>query len=1210
VFFRPFIDRPILASVLSLLVTLAGGLAAFTLPVAPYPAIAPPTIQVDCYYPGASAQVVSQTVAAPLEQQINGVEGMLYMASQSTNDGSYTLTVTFKPGVDLNLAQVLVQNRVSLAIPSLPDVVRQTGVVTRKRSPDILLTVSLNSPTGRYDQLFLSNYALLRIRDELARLPGIAEVLIFGQRDYSLRIWLDPEKLAARRLTVTDVIAALREQNQQISLGQVGAGSPDPASRPPAGPGRPAGGPSPEAGSASAGGEGANSGSGPSATGGESAVTAGTLDPGGRQISLTTRGRLIEPAEFEQLVLRVGERGQLLRVRDVGRVELGARAQDIANRFDLKPTVGLAIFQLPTANALETAGLIRDKMAELAVDFPEGMQHEIGYDTTPYIRESITEVFHALRDSVVLVAVVVLVFLKGWRAAVIPLVAVPVAIIGTFAAMSLAGFSINNLTLFGLVLAIGIVVDDAIVVVEAVEQQLERGLAPREAALAAMEQVAGPVVAVGLVLSAVFVPCAFVSGLVGQFFRQFALTIAVSTLLSTINSLTLSPALAAVLLRPPHAPRDWLTRLTDLVCGRVFGLFHRGLAAGTRGYTTSVGRLLHRPAWVLLLYLGLVGLTVWEYRRLPTGFIPTQDKGYLVASVQLPDSTSAVRTREVMARIERIVLDTPGVRSVNAVAGNSFLLSAYGSNFGSMFIILDSFRERTARQQPADSIMLALRKQLAEQAPEAVVNVFPPPAISGLGRAGGFKLMLEQRGETDLAGLQAQADAFVREANTQPEVTGLFTVYKSNSPQLYAHVDREKCLQQGVPLGEVFATLQSCLGSRYVNDFNRFGRTWQVIVQADSQFRDELTDVPKLRVRNRAGQMVPLGSLAEFRLSSGPLVLTRYNMYPSAAIQGNVAPGFSTGQAIGRLEELAQRELPGSMAGEWTEITYLERLSRSTGPLVMALSAGFVFLVLAGLYESWTLPLAVILVVPLCVLCSLVGVDLAKLDVNIFTQIGFVVLIGLACKNAILIVEFAKLQREAGVDRREATLAACQLRLRPILMTSLAFILGVVPLVLAQGAGAEMRRTLGTAVFSGMLGVTLFGIFLTPVFFHEIDRWSAVWRAGRPSRNPTGGDASQPPTGVSRRWWPRLLGGWASRALRSPPRVGPPRVERGGGPESQPSPATVPHAIAPQPIAPHATATPWPAPPVPPGGESEQAPRPPGWGAPLAGGWPLTEPSG
>ncbi|MFM7162293.1 MAG: efflux RND transporter permease subunit, partial [Planctomycetaceae bacterium] len=874
------------------------------------------------------------------------------------------------------------------------------------------------------------------------------------------------------------------------------------------------------------------------------------VDPGGQQLSLTTRGRLVEPEEFEQLVLRVGPRGQLLRVRDVGRVELGARAQDIANRFDLKPTVGLAIFQLPTANALETAGLIRAKMDELAVDFPEGMQHEIGYDTTPYIRESITEVFHALRDSVVLVAVGVLVFLKGWRAAVIPLVAVPVAIIGTFAAMALAGFSINNLTLFGLVLAIGIVVDDAIVVVEAVEQQLERGLSPRAAALAAMEQVAGPVVAVGLVLSAVFVPCAFVSGLVGQFFRQFALTIAVSTLLSTINSLTLSPALAAVLLRPPHAPRDWLTRLTDAVCGGLFGLFHRGLEASTRGYTAGVGRLLRRPGWVLAAYVGLVGLTVWEYRRLPTGFIPTQDKGFLVASVQLPDSTAAVRTREVMARIEQIVLDTPGVRSVNAVAGNSFLLSAYGSNFGSMFIILDGFGERTALGRPAESIMLALRKKLAEEAPDAVVNVFPPPAISGLGRAGGFKLMLEQRGETDLVDLQRQAEAFLREANTQREVTGLFTVYKSNSPQLYANVDREKCLQQGVALGDVFATLQSCLGSRYVNDFNRFGRTWQVIVQADSPFRDELSDVARLRVRNRAGRMVPLGALAEFRLSSGPLVLTRYNMYPSAAIQGNVAPGYSTGQAIARLEELAQQELPGSMAGEWTEITYLERLSRSTGPLVMALSAGFVFLVLAGLYESWSLPLAVILVVPLCVLCSLVGVDVAKLDVNIFTQIGFVVLIGLACKNAILIVEFAKLRREAGVERREATLQACQLRLRPILMTSLAFILGVVPLVLAEGAGAEMRRTLGTAVFSGMLGVTLFGIFLTPVFFHEIDRWTSGRGASGSGREPADGARPAQRPARWRAWRAWLRGG--GRAVLGKLPGGQRSVSRSGAGEGLP----------------------------------------------------------
>lgn len=1037
-FSRFFIDRPVFASVLSILVTLAGGLAAMTLAVAPYPTIAPPTIQIDCNYPGASAQVVAQTVAAPIEQQVNGVEGMLYMASQCTNDGSYTLTVTFKPGVNLNVAQVLVQNRVGLAMPSLPDVVRQIGVITRKRSPDMLLTVSLNSPDGEFDQLHLSNFALMRVRDELLRLPGVAEVVVMGQRDFSMRVWIDPDKLAVRNLTVNDVIGAIREQNLQVALGQLG--------QPP--------------------------------TTGEEQV----------QIPLTTRGRLVEPAEFEQIVVRTGDHGQCIRIGDVGHVELGPRAQDIANRFDGKPTVGLSIFQLPQANALQTADAVTAKMKQISADFPSGMKYEIGYDTTPYIRESITEVFHALRDAVILVSVVVLIFLKGWRAAIIPLIAVPVAIVGTFGVMAVAGFSINNLTLFGLVLAIGIVVDDAIVVVEAVEHHMERGLAPKAAAIQAMQEVSGPVIAVGLVLSAVFVPCALVSGIVGQLYRQFALTIAVSTVISTINSLTLSPALAALLLRPQGSRRDPLTWLLDGLLGWLFWLFDRGFRSATRGYVAIVRKLIRIPVLVLLVYGGLLWLTAWEYQRLPKGFIPTQDKGYLVASIQMPDSTSALRTREVMTRIEKIVLETPGVRSANAIAGNSFMLSAYGSNFGSMFIILDSFQERVRAELPSDKIMAGLKDRLTKEVPEGVVNVFPPPAVSGLGRAGGFKMMVEQRGEMQLQELQDQTDALIKVGNQQPEVTGLFTVFKATSPQLFADVDREQCLKHGVALTDVFATLQACLGSRYVNDFNRFGRTWQVIVQADSVHRDDLADVHKLKVRNNQGKMVPLGSVARFELKSGPLVLTRYNMYPAAAVQGNVSPGYSTGQAIEMLERLAQSELPVSMAGEWTEITYLERLSRSTGIYIFWLSVGFVFLVLAALYESWTLPLAVILVVPMCVLCSLVGVDWAMMDVNIFTQIGFVVLIGLACKNAILIVEFAKLRRDEGVDRQAAVLHACELRLRPIMMTSFAFILGVVPLVIAQGAGAEMRRTLGTAVFSGMLGVTLFGIFLTPVFFIVIDR--------------------------------------------------------------------------------------------------------------------------
>jgi multidrug efflux pump len=1008
--------------------------------LAQYPPIAPPTVEVGCNYPGASAQTVAETVAAPIEQQVNGVEDMLYMNSSSTNDGSYALTVTFKPGVNLNLAQVLVQNRVSLAIPSLPEVVRRTGVTTRKRSPDILLTVSLNSPDGRYDQLYLSNYARLHLQEEISRLRGVSEVRVFGQRDYSMRIWLDPDKLAARNLSVTDVQAAIREQNTEVALGQLG--------QPP--------------------------------------VAAGNM----WQIPLTVDGRLETPDQFADIVVRTTTDGRILRIRDIGRVEIASRTIETNNRFNQKPTVGLAIFQLPDANALETADLVKSKMDELSVDFPEGMIHEAGYDTTPFIRESINEVFKSLRDAVILVALVVLVFLQGWRPAIIPLIAVPVAIVGTFAAMLAVGFSLNNLTLFGLVLAIGIVVDDAIVVVEAVEQYIERGFAPREAAIKAMEEVTGPVIAVGLVLSAVFIPCAFVSGIVGQFFRQFALTIAISTVISTINSLTLSPALAALLLRPKHGKKDLLTRLLDFLLGWLFRLFNYGMTKSINGYAHATSRLLRVPMLVLLVYGGLLGLTYLGFNSLPRGFIPSQDKGYLVCSVQLPDATSAERTLETLARVESLTLNTPGVRSINSIAGNSFQLGARASNFCSMFIILEEFDKRKTPDTTAAFIQETLLKRYAKNIPEATVTISPPPAVSGLGRAGGIKLMVEDRGDMGLKTLQDQTDNLVRKATEQPQLKGLLSVFNVNAPQLYFDVDRDACLSQGISLGEVFGTLQGYLGSRYVNDFNMFGRTWQVVVQADQQFRDRLEDVRKLKVRNRNGQMVPLGSVATVRPIGGPLMVTRYNMYPAAAITANITQGVSSGEGIQALESVALRELPSTMAVEWTELAYLERTSGSTGLMLFLFSVVFVFLVLAALYESWSLPLAVILVVPMCVLCSIAGVAVAKLDINIFTQIGFVVLIGLACKNAILIVEFAKLRRDDGVDVYVSILEACRLRLRPILMTSFAFILGVVPLVIAEGAGFEMRRALGTAVFSGMLGVTLFGIFLTPVFFLVVDRIS------------------------------------------------------------------------------------------------------------------------
>ncbi|MGC4004308.1 MAG: efflux RND transporter permease subunit [Pirellulales bacterium] len=811
---------------------------------------------------------------------------------------------------------------------------------------------------------------------------------------------------------------------------------------------------------------------------------------------MTTLGRLTTPEQFGEVILRVSDDGRMLRLKDVSRVEANARSQDVANRFDGKPTVGLAIFTLPDANALDTSAEIKAKMKELAVDFPEGVAYEIGYDTTPFIGESINEVVHALRDAIILVAAVVLIFLKGWRPAIIPLIAVPVAIVGTFAAMTIVGFSLNNLTLFGLVLAIGIVVDDAIVVVEAVEHHMHKGLNARDAAITAMQEVSGPIIAVGLVLSAVFVPCAFVSGIVGQFFRQFALTIAISTLISTFNSLTLSPALAALLLRPQNAKKDLLTRFTDFTLGWFFRLFDFGFNVSGRIYVRAIGGLLRVPMLVLIVYGGLLLLTGWGYQRLPTGFIPAQDKGYLIASVQMPDSTAAERTREVMARLDKLIRGVDGVKNVNSVAGNSFVLSAYGSNFGSMFIILKNFDERREPHQYGMEISQTIQKLVAKEFPEAMIQIFPPPAVSGLGRAGGFKIMIEDRGDLGLNALQQGTDAVVRTGNTTPGLAGLFTVYKASSPKLFVDIDRAACQSQGVNLGDVFSTLQGFLGSRYVNDFNRFGRTWQVIVQADANYRDQVEDLKRLKVRNNKGLMMPLGSVLDVRPIGGPAVLTRYNMYPAAAITGNTAPGTSTGTAIAQLEKVANQELPQAMAFEWTEITFLERNSTNTGPIVFGLSVVLVFLVLAALYESWALPLAVILVVPMCVLSAVAGLTWLKMDVNIFTQIGLIVLIGLACKNAILIVEFAKYKRENGASAREATLAACELRLRPIIMTSFAFILGVIPLVFAQGAGAEMRKALGVAVFYGMLGVTLFGIVLTPVFYYVIDKLSEA-RLGR-----------------------------------------------------------------------------------------------------------------
>jgi len=1088
VFSRFFIDRPIFASVLSILITLAGAIAVLNLPLAQFPSISPPNVSVRSSYPGASAQDVAGSVAAPIEQQVNGVEGMLYMSSSCTNDGGYSLSVTFEHGVDLDMAQVLVQNRVALALPSLPDVIKQTGVRVNKQTPDVLMGLSIISPNRQYDQLYLSNFALMQIRDELLRVEGISEISIMGQRDYSVRIWVNPEQLAARGMTAGDVVRAVREQNSQVATGMIGA----PPIR------------------------------------------------GGQQIELTlsTLGRLEDIEQFENIIVKSTPDGRLVRIRDVGRVELGARNEDFDVMFDGQPTVLLVVFQTPEANALETHDLVLAKMEELQASFPAGVGWAIGFDTTPYTRESINEVFKALRDAVILVAIVVLVFLQNWRSAIIPLLAVPVAIVGTFAAMALFGFSLNNLTLFGLVLAIGIVVDDAIVVVEAVEHHIEDGMSPYSATVTAMQQVSGPVIAVAAVLSAVFVPCAFISGITGQFFRQFALTISVSTIISAFNSLTLSPALTALLLKPKSeqarsgvlpwfafaAAGGWLgwARLTEplaasgwanswppeqipwiatalgalaggmvtwpvnKILGALFWAFNRAFDSMGTAYTWTVGKLLHVSVLVLVVYAGLVLLTYERFVTTPKGFIPGQDMGYLLINVQLPDSASEERTAAVVRHIEKIVMSTPGVRHVTGISGQSFALNAAGSNFGTMFVGLDEYKNRRDPELSSMSVVAKLNQAFAK-IPDAMAQVFPPPPMRGVGRAGGFTLMIQDRGDLGPQALQAETENLVRAANANPKLANAFSAFRANVPMLDVDPDVRECMEKGVSLQDFAETLRIYQGSLYVNDINMFGRTWQVLVQADYPYRDELEDIAKLKVRNEEGAMVPLGSLATIRHVNGPLVLTRYNMYPAASINGASQPGVSSRSALAIMEEVARAELPAAMAPEWTEMAYLELMAGNTAMIIFALAVVMVFLVLAAQYESWSLPLAVILVVPMCLLSAIVGVNLAKMDINIFTQIGFVVLVGLASKNAILIVEFAKRHRDAGATRRRATLEACRLRLRPIVMTSVAFILGAAPLMLATGAGAEMRQTLGTAVFSGMVGVTIFGIFLTPVFFYTID---------------------------------------------------------------------------------------------------------------------------
>ena len=1267
---RFFIDRPIFATVLSFIITLIGGISLFYLPIAQYPRITPPAVVVSISYPGASAQVLAETVAAPVEQQVNGVQGMLYMSSQMGNDGTYSLTVTFDIGVDLKTALVMVQNRVTLALPLLPSQVQNQGITIRKKTPDILMMVNFYSPDGRYDQIYLSNYATIFVKDELLRVEGVSDIVYQGQRDYSIRAWIDPQKLASRSLTAVDVANAIRGQNLDAPAGQVGSppvphaqsfqlpintlgrlsdveqfgdiivktgGMSSPTTTGAAAPMGPqtasilpnpvssgmsstgasangstnsttgpatatdatssgtdtTGGTSsmgPGAGVTAVGG--ASTGGGASSSGGgttggsvttgntggttasDGSTASGTPDPGAAggdgggggstttpsiaagggslamNVNATGGGAIVQPPALPDV--------SIVRLRDVARLELAAQSYTQSCTFDGHPAVGLSVYQLPGTNALDVAVAVRKKMEELKQHFPAGLDYAIGYDTTPFIRESVQDVVTTLFEAVVLVGLVVLLFLQDWRAMILPLIDVPVSIIGTFAVMGALGFSLNNISLFGLVLAIGIVVDDAIVVLENIERMMAKGHDARMATIMAMDEVTGPIVAVGLVLCAVFVPCAFISGITGLFFHQFAVTIAVSTVISAVNAVTMTPSRAVLIFRSEegkHAHEHrrealpwwifilvggvisyiWAARFLEgrfglpalpdpdgavqlsrsmywlvtayyiapgAVVGGVLGWFIiRPLNAAlgwffrgfnwvfdvvTGAYAAVIGRSLRLCLVVLAIYVGLLVMTYFEFKRAPTGFIPQQDQGRLIVNIQLPDSASLQRTIDTTAEVNEIARATPGIAHTVAFAGMSFLLQAASSNYASMFVVLDPFDKRQSPHLTDVAIMAHLRREWAKKVPEAKVVVFGASPIPGLGTAGGYKIIVEDRGGLGIDALQTQTDALVRKLREFPGLANSATQFRSNTPQLWLDIDRTKAAALGVTFDDVNQTLSMFLGSLYVNSYNEFGRHWQVTVQADGIYRDSDKAIGLFQVRNAQGQMVPLSTLITPRDIGGPVSMTRYNLYTASAINGNIAPGTSSGDAINIINRVSSETLPLSTKVEWTEVMYMQILAGNTAFYVFLLAIIAVFLALAALYESWALPLAVILVVPLCLLCSLLGVRYTDRDVNIFVQIGLVVLVGLACKNAILVVEYAKQLHVKGESVFNATKDASRLRLRPILMTSFAFIFGVIPLMIASGAGAEMRRSLGIAVFSGMLGVTSFGIFLTPVFFYVI----------------------------------------------------------------------------------------------------------------------------
>ncbi|WP_295638751.1 efflux RND transporter permease subunit [uncultured Methylibium sp.] len=1029
---RFFIDRPIFAGVLSLLMLIAGLLALRTLPISEYPEVVPPSVVVRAQYPGANPKVIAETVATPIEEAINGVEGMLYMGSQATTDGLMTLTVTFKLGTDPDKAQQLVQNRVAQAEPRLPEEVRRMGITTVKSSPDLTMVVHLLSPNDRYDMTYLRNYAVLNVKDRLARIEGVGQVQLFGSGDYAMRVWLDPQKVAERGLSAGDVVRAIREQNIQAAAGVVGAS-----------PGLPG------------------------------------ID---LQLSVNAQGRLKNEEEFAEIIVKTGANGEVTRLKDLGRIELGASEYALRSLLDNKQAVAVPVFQAPGSNAIQISDSVRQTMAELKKNMPEGVDYEIVYDPTQFVRASIESVVHTLLEAVALVVLVVILFLQTWRASIIPLLAVPVSVIGTFAVMHLFGFSINALSLFGLVLAIGIVVDDAIVVVENVERNIEAGLSPREATYRAMREVSGPIIAIALVLVAVFVPLAFISGLTGQFYRQFALTIAISTVISAINSLTLSPALAALLLKGHDAPKDALTRGMDAVFGRFFAAFNRVFRRGAQGYSGGVTRAISRKTVMVGVYLVLLAATGALFKAVPGGFVPAQDKQYLIGFAQLPDGATLDRTEDVIRRMGDITLAQPGVEHAVSFPGLSINGFTNSSNSGIVFATLAPFDQRKDPSLSGAAIAQQLNQKYAA-VEDAFIVMFPPPPVQGLGTTGGFKLQLEDRGGLGYEALDQAVKAFMAKAYQTPELAGMFSSYQVNVPQLYADIDRTRARQLGVAVTDVFDTLQIYLGSLYVNDFNKFGRTYTVRVQADAPFRARADDIGQLKVRSASGEMIPLAALLKVEHAAGPERAMRYNGFLAADINGGAAPGYSSGQAQDAIERIAAETLPPGIGYEWTELTYQEILAGNSAMWVFPLAILLVFLVLAAQYESLTLPLSIILIVPMGLLAAMTGVWLDGGDNNVFTQIGLIVLVGLSAKNAILIVEFARELEFAGRTPVQAAIEASRLRLRPILMTSLAFVMGVLPLVLSSGAGSEMRQAMGVAVFAGMIGVTAFGLFLTPVFY-------------------------------------------------------------------------------------------------------------------------------